>query len=129
MPIYKAAYLYPLILLKRLPPDEQTPPNTQRLLILDSDGDMGIIKVPTRLVRQIEMELVEQNRKNLSSTCVLISQQQEGFTVAYMPINARQRKALKTLTHFFEETGNGKQPISSAAQSVITRAKDHISSP
>jgi hypothetical protein len=41
MPIYKASYAYPLLLLKRLEPDEQTPAGMQRLLILDSDGDMA----------------------------------------------------------------------------------------
>lgn len=128
MPIYKATYSWPLVLLQRLAPDSQTLPNTQRLLVLDSDGDMAVINVPTRLVRQMELELNEQHRRTPQPVSALISQDAEGYSVDYMAISQKQKKALSTLVRHFEETGSGKQPISLVAQSVITRAKDRISS-
>ena len=84
MPIYKAEYSYPLILLKRLAPDEQTPPDMQRLLVLDSDGDLAVIKVPTRLVRRIEIELAERSGINRQFTTVLILDGDEGPDLALM---------------------------------------------
>jgi len=56
VPIYKARYGYPLIVLKRLPPDEHTPRTDQKLLVLDSDGDLAAIRVPAKLVRRTEKE-------------------------------------------------------------------------
>lgn len=127
MPIYKAEYSYPLIVLKRLPPDEHIPHNTQTLLILDSDGDMAVIKVPTKLVRKMEIELTEHSGKKHGNTCVLISQYPEGYALSYMSISQQQKKALDTLTRYFEETGSSKQPVSIAVRTVITRAKDRVS--
>lgn len=123
MPIYKAEYSYPLIVLKHLRQDEPATRHHQRLLILDSDGDMAVIKVPTSLARKMEIELVERSGKKRGITCVLISQQPDGLMVNYMPISRQQKKALDTLTRYFEETGGSKQPISVAVRTVITRAK------
>lgn len=128
MPIYKAEYSYPLIVLKRLPQDEQVRRDTQSLLILDSDGDMAVIKVPTRLVRKMEIELTEHIEKKRGNTCVLISQYPEGYILSYMSISRQQKKALDTLTRYFEETGSSKQPVSITVKTVITRAKDRVSS-
>ena len=129
MPIYKAEYGYPLIVLKRLPPEERVLHNTRRLLILDSDGDMAVIKVPTKLVRKMEIELTEHGVKKRGNTCVLISQYPEGYAPSYMSISHQQKKALDTLTRYFEETGSSKQPVSIAVKTVLTRAKDRVSSP
>jgi len=128
MPIYKAEYSYPLIALKHLRPVEHLPRDTQRLLILDSDGDMAVINVPTRLVRKMEIELTELGGKKRGNTCALISQHPEGNTLSYMSISRHQKKALDTLTRYFEETGSGKRRVSLAVKTVITRARDRVSS-
>ncbi|MFC1933336.1 hypothetical protein ACFLXU_06935 [Chloroflexota bacterium] len=129
IPIYKAEYSYPLVVLKRLLPDEQAPHNVRKLLILDSDGDLAIIKVPFRLVSEMEKGITENNKKNNKNVCAIISQYPEGFAINYMVISQPQRKALDTITRYFEETGYGKQPISAAARTVLTKAKDRVSSP
>ena len=126
MPLYKAEYSYPLVILKRLAPDEQTAPNTQRMLILDSDGDLAVIKVPTMLVRRMEIELVDNHREGSRTDSVLITQGQDGFETHYMPLSLKQKKALDTLTRYYEETGSGKRPISTAAQTVIAKAKEKV---
>ena len=59
MPIYKAKHSYPLIVLKHLPSEELNPNNVQRLVILDSDGDLAIIKVPNELIEVLSRGLCE----------------------------------------------------------------------
>jgi hypothetical protein len=129
MPIYKAEYGYPLVVLKRLPPDESTPHDSQRLLTLDSDGDMAVTEVPARLARQMDIELAEFDRKSREHTCTLISRDDDDFTLTYMTISQPQRKALETLTRYFEETGGSRRPISTAARTVLIQAKDVVSVP
>ncbi len=129
MPIYKAELIYPLIVLKPLPTGERPPHNTRSLLILDSDGDIAVIKVPAGLVRKIEMEMAEQIGKKRGSTCTLISQNAEGYVLSYMSISRQQKQSLEVLTRYFEETGSSKQRVSLLVKTLLARAKDRVSSP
>lgn len=126
MPIYKAEYCYPLVLLKRLPPDESTPRNSQKILILDSDGDIAVLEVPARLMRQIEIELTEFTIKNKQPVCVLLSKTDGNFLSHYMTVSQQQRKALETLTRYFETTGSSQRPISTTARMVLAKARDKL---
>jgi hypothetical protein len=128
MPIYKAEYSYPLIVLKRLSSNKNAAKSLRSLLILDSDGDLATLKVPHRLVDNMEKGLTTRQRRN-ENVCVIISQQSGGMTVYYLPISRAQKKALDTITRYFEETGNRNRPISAAAKTVIIKAKDKVSSP
>ena len=129
MPIYKAEYKYPLIVMKRLLANEHTPHSVQKLLILDSDGDLAVVEVPSQLMDKVKEKIKEPNKRNSTSKCVIISKYPEGLSVDYMVISQLQRKALDTITRYFEETGEGKQPISSATKTVLTKARDRMSSP
>lgn len=129
IPIYKAEHRYPLIVLKRLTTDEPALHNAQRLLILDSDGDLAIVKVPFTLIDKIEKEIKEHHKKNNTYLCPIISKYSDGFAINYMVISQLQKKALDTITRYFEKTGYGKQPISIAAKTVLDRAKDKKPSP
>ncbi|MFH1646763.1 MAG: hypothetical protein ABID71_03590 [Chloroflexota bacterium] len=124
MPIYKAEYSYPLIVLKGLPRDEQTPPNAGRILVLDADGDIAIVKVPSRLFRSLEKGLSGTEGKSRRPACALVSRQADGLAVSYMTVSQPQKKSLETLTRYFEETGGSKQPISITARAVIVRARE-----
>lgn len=126
MPIYKAKHSYPLIVLKRLPSDELRPHNVQRLLILDSDGDLAIIKVPFKLIDEVEKVHKEHEGKINRNICVIISRYPDGFAISYMAITQTQRKALDTMTRYSEEIGYGKQPISAAIKIVLNRARDSV---
>jgi hypothetical protein len=126
MPIYKAEYSYPLIVLKRLPPDEQTPPAMQRLLVLDSDGDLAIIKVPTMLVRRIEIELAERSDINRQLTTALILKGEDGPNLAMMPVNRLQKKGLDAMASYFEATGNNRQPVSLTVKKLINLARERV---
>jgi hypothetical protein len=128
MPIYKAEYSYPLVVLKRLTSNNSNPKSPQRLLILDSDGDLANIRVPYKFTENMEKGLAAQERRNKRNVCAIISQQTNGMAIDYLPISQAQKKALDTITRYFEETGNGKQPISAAVKTVLTRAKGKVSS-
>jgi hypothetical protein len=129
IPIYKAEYRYPLIVLKRLLPDEKNPQNLHRLLILDSDGDLAGIKVTSRLMASIEGAAGRSDKKNGASECVLISKHPEGLAVDRMAISQLQRKALDTIARYFEETGHEKQQISATARKVLAKARNRLLSP
>lgn len=128
VPIYKAAYSYPLIVLKQLSSADPALPNSQKLLILDSDGDLAVVTVPYQLMDTAEKETKEDNKKKIMNECMIISKHQEGLAMGYMAISQPQRKALDTITRYFEENRYGKQPISAAARTVLARAKDRMSS-
>jgi hypothetical protein len=129
VPIYKAEYRYPLIVLKRLLSDEKTPQSFQRLLVLDSDGDLAAVKVSSRLMDSIAGAVKKRNQKNGKDECVLISKYPEGLAVDHMVISQLQKKALDTITRYFEETGDEKQQISATARRVLTKARDRILTP
>lgn len=127
VPIYKAHYSYPLIILKRLPPDEHTSRTDQKLLVLDSDGDLAAIRVPAKMVRRTEKEITDNGTRNRRSTCLLISRQPDGLTVTYMPVSPQQKKALEALAKYFDGADSQvKQPMPVAVRTVLTRAKDRV---
>ncbi|MFC2046897.1 hypothetical protein ACFLTK_01280 [Chloroflexota bacterium] len=123
IPIYKAAYRYPIVILKRLLPNEQTNPNMQRLLILDSDGDLAIIKVPLGIIDEAERAFEEWKKANNSDGCVIYSRYPDGFMMSHMEITGAQKKALDMIVQHFEETGHGEQPIPVDVQVILTRAR------
>ena len=129
MPIYKAAYSYPLVVLQQLSSAEPALQNSQRLLILDSDGDLAVVTVPYQFMDTAEKEIKEHNKKKSMNECMIISKHQEGLALEYMAISQPQRRALDTITRYFEENRYGKRPISTAARTVLARAKDRMSSP
>ena len=128
VPIYKAEYSYPLVVLKRLASNKNNQKSPKRLLILDSDGDLADIRVPHKFIENMEKGLAAQERRNKRNICAIISQQANGMAIDYLPISQAQKKALDTITRYFEETGNGKQPVSAAVKTVLIRAKGRVSS-
>jgi len=126
VPIYKAQYRYPLIVLKRLPPNEKTSPEMQRLLTLDSDGDLAITRLPLEAIDEAERNLEEWKRISKSEGCIIYSRHQDSFTISNLEISELQTKALNLIAQHFEETGYGQQPIPTDAQAVLARAKEYI---
>ncbi len=124
MPIYKASYRYPLVMLKRLAPDERTSSQEQRLLVIDSDGDMAIVTVPVRLVRKTDLELATEEKKNGRPTRVLVVKRGEDVDIAYLPVSKEQQRSLETLTRYYEDTGNSKYRMSNAVQTVLSRVRE-----
>ena len=128
VPIYKAEHSYPLVLLKRLTPDEKTGPDTQRMLVLDNDGDLAIIRIPSEVVNEAERGFEEWKIEAKSEGCVIYSRRQDGLVMSYLETSWFQRKALELIAQRFEETGRGERPISRDAQEVLMRARARASS-
>jgi len=126
MPIYKAQCRYPLIILKRLTPDELTPSDMQRLLTLDNDGDLVIVRVRLETIDEAERNLEEWKRINNLGGCIICSRHQNGFAINHMEVSELQRKALDSIPKGFEETGFKQQPISADAITVLSRAKQYL---
>lgn len=128
VPIYKAQYHYPLVILKRIASGEASQKDIQRVLILDNEGDLGIIRVPRDILDKTERKLREWKKKTGRAGCILYSRDADNLIMSYMEISEFQRKALNTIKRHFEETGHGKRPISTEVQGVLTKAKGIISS-
>ena len=123
MPIYKASHSYPLIILKRLSSDKQSH-DTRRLLIMDSDGDLAVIKVPLKLMTESEKRIEEWMAKTNKHACIIIGRGAKGLDINYLIISQQQKKALDTIARRFEDTGTGEQPVTTAAKRVLIQARD-----
>ncbi len=127
MPVYKAEHSYPLIVLKRII-DEGTPNNgDQQLLILDSDGDLAIIKVPFKIVEQAEKRLESWANRNNRHACLVLNRETKGYSVNFIVISAAQRKALDIMISDFTESRNGKKDITVTTRKILDTAKEAVS--
>jgi hypothetical protein len=124
MPIYKASHSYPLIVLNRLPSGKQSPHDAHRLLIMDSDGDLAVIKLPLKLMAESEKRLEEWAAKTDMHACIIIGKGAKGLDINYLMISQPQKKALDTMARCFEETASGEQPVTAAAKKVLIQARD-----
>lgn len=128
IPIYKAAYYYPLVVLKRLAPNAQTPPDMQRLLILDSEGDLAVIRVPLERIDKAEIAFKRWKKANKADGYLICSQHSNDLVINHMETSEFQSKALNVITRHFEETGHAKKPVSRDVQAVLAKARAIITS-
>jgi len=124
MPIYKASHSYPLVVLNRLPSNKQSPHDAQRLLIMDSDGDLAVIKVPLKLIVESEKRLEKWTAKTDMYACIILGRDEKGLDINYLMISQQQKKALDTMARHFEENGRGEQHVMAAAKKVLIQARD-----
>jgi hypothetical protein len=125
VPIYKAQYAFPLIILKRLPQAKDTPPTQQRLLFIDNDGDLGMTTLPSEQINMAERKHSSLQRKG--KECYLICLlKPEGTAFDVMEISELQRQALEAVTQYFEKTGKEKQPLSNAVKKVLNKARETV---
>ncbi|HEY33576.1 MAG TPA: hypothetical protein G4O10_10795 [Dehalococcoidia bacterium] len=127
IPIYKTEYTFPLILLGRLPQESSMTPSQQRLLVLDSDGDLAEITLPSEQVNEAEIKLSDLRRKGKEGSLVCLWEP-EDISVDVVEMSELQVQALETVTHYFEETGKGKLPLSAAVKEVLYDVRDRASS-
>ncbi|MFC2051938.1 hypothetical protein ACFLT4_04340 [Chloroflexota bacterium] len=125
IPIYKAEYAFPLIILKRLSQAKNTPPGQQRLLVLDSDGDLAVTTLHLEQINKAKRRLDNLHRKGKAGYLICL-RNADGVSVDVIEISGLQRQALETVTRYFEETGKGKQPISDAVKKVLNKARDTV---
>ena len=125
IPIYKVEYAFPLIILQQLPKAKDTSPNQQRLLVLDSDGDLGVTTLSLEQISKAKGKLNDLQRKGKAGYLICL-RKPEGVAVDIIQVTELQRQALETMTQYFEETGQGKQPLSDAVKKVLHRARQTV---
>jgi len=125
IPIYKVEYAFPLIILKLLPPAKDTPPGQQRLLVLDSDGDLTVTTLPSELINKAERKRISLQKGGKEGYLICL-RRPKGIFVDIMEISELQRLALEAITQYFEETGGGKQPLSGAIRTVLNKARKTV---
>ena len=124
MPVYKAEHRYPLIILKSYVSNGTSPGSGQKLLVLDCDGDLAIIKIPFSILDKAEERLHGWSTLNNRDACLIIYHEEERYTINYIVISPAQRKALDIMAREFEETASGRGSLSVAAKRVVKQAKD-----
>ena len=125
IPIYKVEYAFPLIVLKQLPPAKNTLSSQQRLLVLDSDGDLTVTTLPFELIDKAERKRIRLQRRGKEGYLICL-QKPKGISVDIMEMSELQRLALENVTQYFEETSGGKQPLSGAVRTVLNKARKTI---
>ena len=129
MPVYKAEHPYPLIILKSYSSGGNSSGNDQKLLVLDADGDLAIIKIPFKVLDKAEKRLRHWAEKHNRDACLIIYHEEKGYSIDFIVISPAQRKALDVMVQEYEETGKGREPLSVAAQRVVSRAQELVSCP
>ena len=124
MPVYKAEHPYPLIILKSYSSGRSSSGNGQKLLVLDSDGDLAIIKIPFKLLDKAEKRLHLWMEMNNRDACLVIYNEGQQYIIDFLVINPPQRKALDVMVREYEETGSGRGSLTVAAQRVVSRAQE-----
>jgi|GEM_PF-1125562 hypothetical protein len=124
MPVYKAEHPYPLIILKSYSSGRNSSGNGQKLLILDSDGDLAIIKIPFKVLDKAEKRLRHWAEKYNRDACLIIYREDKGYSIDFIVISPTQRKALDVMVREYEETGSGRGSLTVAAQRVVSRAQE-----
>lgn len=125
IPIYKVEYTFPLIVLKQLPPAKNTPSSQQRLLVLDSDGDLTVTTLPLELIDKAERKRIRLQRRGKEGYLICL-QKPKGISVDIMEISELQRLTLENVTQYFEETSGGKQPLSGAIRTILNKARKTV---
>ncbi|MFC1898824.1 hypothetical protein ACFLXP_00605 [Chloroflexota bacterium] len=128
MPIYKAEHRYPLIVVGSLASYHEDSGDQQRLVILDNDGDIAIIKVPFKLLTRAKERLEKWTVKHGRNACLVIYREPHGYAINYVLISQVQRKALDVIAENFEEIGSKKRTIPSETIKVLTKVRDTVPS-
>ncbi len=126
IPLYKAEYAFPLIILKKLVQENNIGSSEQPLLILDSDGDVAAITLPEEQIDKAERKLEALRKKGKEGSLICL-EKSEGISIGVMEISDVQRQALEIVAQYFEETGTARQPLSDAVSNVLNKVKEIVS--
>lgn len=125
IPIYKARYAFPLIILKRLPPDTTTLPGQQHMLVLDNDGDLAVTILPLKQTEKAERKLNNLQKQGKEGRLICL-RKGDGIYVDVMEISGLQKQALETMTQYFDETGKNKRSIPITIKKVLDKARSIV---
>ncbi|MFC2066335.1 hypothetical protein ACFLUO_04640 [Chloroflexota bacterium] len=125
IPIYKAEYAFPLIILKQLLQAKNTPPDQKRLLILDSDGDLAVTALPSEQINKAKRKLNSLQKKGKAGHLICL-RKPGGTAIDIIEISELQKQALENVAQSFEETGKERQPLSGTIKKVLNKARETV---
>jgi len=111
------------IILKKLPPNEQTRPGMQRVLILDYRGIFCTVRIPVEALNDAEKELEQYKKTRNPLGVIVFSTNEEGFLMGPMGITEAEKEALDMVKQYFEATGCSMDTIPTDVESILARAK------
>lgn len=123
LPSNKTDMVNPAIFLRRLPPNEQTRPGMQRVLLLDNEGTLWIVRIATKALDDAEKEFEEWRKANNACGVIVFSRDKAEFVLALMEIRESQKKALDIVEKHWEETGDSMIEIPLDVQAILVRAR------
>jgi len=125
LPSTKTDIIDPSIFLRRLPANEQTRPDMQRVLALDNEGTLWIVRIATKVLDDAEKELEEWRKANNACGVIIIvfSRDRAKVTLHLMEIHESQKKALDIVRKHWEETGSSMIEIPLDVQAILVKAK------
>jgi hypothetical protein len=119
MPEYKPEHRFPLLVLRSVHSSKKG----RKYLVLDSDGDLAIVKVPFKLIEKGEKQLEEWSSFTGKPACLIVNRTRQGYSVLYEIINGTQKKALDALILRFSEADYEKS-LPAAVQKVLDIAQE-----
>jgi hypothetical protein len=125
----KTEHVDPAIILDRLPPNEQTRPGMQRVLILDAEGTLAIIRIPIEAIDEAEQDLENFMKAKNTSGVIILASNKKGVMMGPIEIRESQKKALDTVKQYYEETRHSMLTLPIDVQAVIAKAKMAILGP
>ena len=127
--IGKVDIVEPAIILKKLPPNEQTRPGMQRVLMLDYEGNFHIYRIPIEALDDAEYKL--ENLKTELNTYGVISfaKHKEGFKLGRVDIRKSQKEALDTIISHFEQGECSSKPLPIDIQAILIKAQTLMAEP
>jgi hypothetical protein len=126
VPIYKAEYAFPLIILKLLPGIKSTPPGQRPALVLDNDGDIVLTNLFLEPITRAKRKLAGMEKKGARGHLICL-QSPQGISIEVIETTGAQNRALDTVTRYFEENGKGK-PLSATVKRIMHKARERVPS-
>ena len=121
----KADMANPFIFLRKLPPNEQTQVGMQRTLVLDYEGTLGIVRIPTDVLNDAENEFEHWRNESNEFGVIVFWTRNDGISMGGGPMQVResQKKALDAIEAHWEKTQSSPMEIPLDVQAMLVKAK------
>ena len=122
----KDAPVYPAVILRKLPPNEQTRPGMQRVLALDAEGDICIFRVANEGMLQVEQDLETLKRAHNTGGVVVFSGAKSRTVMRAIGIRKSQEKALQMFVQECDRTGHSMKPVPMDVRAILAGVKEAV---
>jgi hypothetical protein len=123
VPSNKSDIAEPAIVVRRLPANEQTRPDMQRVLMLDYEGTLAIVRIPIEAIDDAEREFQQWRNENNAFGVIVLRTTEDGLMMGPMEIRESQKKALGIVERHWEETGCSMRDMPTDVQAILVKAR------